>query len=100
MELPPSAALYCSTPTTHHDQTQDVLNFCILNGYIFAHLHKYNGWLWNRKKWMAEEQTKAFNELQTDFIGPEEEATLNPPTWDENGVKGENMVWKNWHSWD
>ena len=35
---------------------------------------------------MAEEQTKAFNELQTDFIGPEEEATLNPPTWDENGV--------------
>ena len=35
---------------------------------------------------MAEEQTKAFNELQTDLIGPEEEATLNPPTWDENGV--------------
>ena len=35
---------------------------------------------------MTEEQTQAFNELQTDLIGPEEEATLDPPTWDENRV--------------
>ena len=35
---------------------------------------------------MNEEQIKAFNKLQTDLIGPEEEATLDPPTRDENGV--------------
>ena len=35
---------------------------------------------------MTDEQIKVFDDLQTDLIGPEEEATLDPPTWDENGV--------------
>jgi hypothetical protein len=35
---------------------------------------------------MTEEQIKAFDDLQVDLIGPEEEATLDPPTCDENGV--------------
>ena len=35
---------------------------------------------------MTEEQIKAFDDLQADLIGPEEEATLDPPTRDENGV--------------
>jgi hypothetical protein len=35
---------------------------------------------------MTEEQIKAFDDLQTDLIGPEEEATLDPPARDENGV--------------
>ena len=29
---------------------------------------------------MTDEQIKAFDDLQTDLIGPEEEATLDPPT--------------------
>ena len=33
-----------------------------------------------------DEQIKVFDDLQTDLIGPEEEATLDPPTQDENGV--------------
>ena len=35
---------------------------------------------------MTDEQIKVFDDLQTDLIGPEEEATLDPPTQDENGV--------------
>ena len=35
---------------------------------------------------MNEEQIKAFEDLQADLIGPEEEVTLNPPTHDENRV--------------
>ena len=35
---------------------------------------------------MTEEQIKAFDNLQADLISPEEEATLDPPTHDENGV--------------
>ena len=35
---------------------------------------------------MTEEQIKAFDDLQADLIGPEDEATLDPPTHDENGV--------------
>ena len=40
MELPPCAALYVSTPQTPHDHNLDVLDVCILNGYVFAHPHK------------------------------------------------------------
>ena len=40
---------------------------------------------------MNEEQIKAFEDLQADLIGPEEEVTLNPPTHDENRVlRGEH----------
>lgn len=42
MTLPPGTALYASTPTTHHDRYQDVLNICLLDGYIFAYTYKYN----------------------------------------------------------
>ena len=35
---------------------------------------------------MTEEQIKAFDDLQADLIGPEEEAILDPRTRDENGV--------------
>ena len=41
---------------------------------------------------MTDEQIKVFDDLQTDLIGPEEEATLDPPTWDENGV----LRWGTW----
>jgi hypothetical protein len=36
---------------------------------------------------MTEEQIKAFDDLQTDLIGPEEEATLDPPTVKIGGMK-------------
>ena len=40
MGLPPGVALYTSTLQTHLDHNLDVLNVCILNGYVFAHPQK------------------------------------------------------------
>ena len=40
---------------------------------------------------MNKEQIKALDNLQADLISPEEEATLDPPTHDENRVlRGEH----------
>jgi hypothetical protein len=40
MEVPPGVALYASTPLTRLDRMQDVLNVCILDGFVSAHPHK------------------------------------------------------------